>query len=127
MKAIEIVSVLITVSVVLAAFLAKAKASETVPWGVERIGARSLWDKDRNVIVDNDANAGNLTVAIVNTGVDIDHPDLQDNIVGGLRVYWDFLYNRVATSEDYDDTDGHGTEVAGVIAGTTPTAAESKT
>ena len=70
-------------------------ASETVPWGVERVGARCVWDKDWNKAVDVGANAGNLTgnvtVAIVDFdgGIDRDHPDLVGNIAGGVKVYYD--------------------------------------
>lgn len=28
--------------------VASVRASQTVPWGVERIGARLLWDKNRD-------------------------------------------------------------------------------
>ena len=49
-----------------------------------------------------------IDIAIIDTGIDIDHPDL--NVVGGAR----FLTGGAPT--DYDDDNGHGTEVAGVLA-----------
>jgi len=49
-----------------------------------------------------------VDVAIIDSGIDVDHPDL--NVVGGQR----FLPGGPPT--DYDDDNGHGTEVAGVLA-----------
>ncbi len=65
-------------------------------------------------------------VAIVDTGVDGTHPDLEDRMVDNLRIY---CLPPQVPSEDpcefvpLDDTDhpsgsGHGTHVAGTVAGT---------
>jgi thermitase len=50
----------------------------------------------------------NVTVAIIDTGVDLDHPDLQANVVPG--------YDFVNGDSDPDDDHGHGTHVAGIAA-----------
>jgi len=100
-------------------FRAIVVATETVDWGVERIGARSVWDKDWNKAVDYGAYAGNgITVAVIDNdgGIDRNHTDLQGNIVGGKYVYYDFIRREVRISDDYNDTYGHSTKVAGVIA-----------
>jgi subtilisin family serine protease len=49
-----------------------------------------------------------IIVAIVDTGVDASHPDLEDRILTGWNVYDD--------NGDFDDVAGHGTLVAGVVA-----------
>ena len=50
----------------------------------------------------------NIIVAVVDTGVDLDHPDLVQNLVEG--------YNVVQPGSPPADDVGHGTHVAGVIA-----------
>lgn len=48
-----------------------------------------------------------ITIALVDTGVDLTHPDLQSNLVSGV--------NLLGSGKPQDDN-GHGTSVAGVIA-----------
>lgn len=48
-----------------------------------------------------------ITVGIVDTGVDLNHPDLKDQLVGG--------YNIVNENAEPLDDVGHGTHVAGVV------------
>lgn len=49
-----------------------------------------------------------VIIAVLDTGVDPNHPDLKANIIGG----WNF----VDDNSDTTDLDGHGTHVAGIIA-----------
>jgi subtilisin family serine protease len=76
--------------------------TERVPAGVRRIGAQ------RSTIAGfsgQDARV-NADVAIIDTGIQRDHPDL--NVVGG--------YNCTGRNRDnWDDVDGHGTHVAGIV------------
>ncbi|MEV1045542.1 S8 family serine peptidase [Streptomyces sp. NPDC049916] len=48
------------------------------------------------------------TVAVLDTGVDADHPDVEDRIVGSRSF---------VPGEEVDDRNGHGTHVASTIAG----------
>ncbi|TDF93600.1 peptidase S8 [Paenibacillus piri] len=50
----------------------------------------------------------NMVIAIVDTGVDLEHPDLKPNLVTGA--------NLVNPSLPPQDDNGHGTNVAGVVA-----------
>ena len=49
-----------------------------------------------------------IVVSIIDTGIDLNHPDLEGQIIGG----YDFVDN----DEMPEDTNGHGTQVAGIIA-----------
>jgi subtilisin family serine protease len=73
---------------------------QTLPWGVDRIDAEKVWRKNEGE---------GVNVAIIDTGIDPDHPDLAANIEG--------VYSAVAPDQyTVDDHYGHGTHVAGTIA-----------
>src|SRR3990172_1309551 len=55
-----------------------------------------------------------VVVAVIDTGVDYTHPDLGGTIGPGEKIIGG--YNFVDDNDDPMDRDGHGTEVAGVIA-----------
>ncbi len=73
--------------------------AEVLPWGVDRIDADLAWATTRG--------AG-IKVAVIDTGIDLDHPDLKENIKGG--------YNALNPRKSCNDDNGHGTHVAGIIA-----------
>jgi hypothetical protein len=53
-----------------------------------------------------------VTVAVLDTGIDTDHPDLSDDIAPGA---WHFLNQGGNTGAGAEDDAGHGTNVAGII------------
>jgi thermitase len=55
----------------------------------------------------------NVIVSVIDTGADLDHPDLQPNILPRGAEDWDFA-DMIDPSPD--DEDGHGTHVAGTAA-----------
>lgn len=81
-----------------------------LPWSVDRIGAERVWGGAKGATrVLPGANAGaGVDVAVIDSGIDINHPDLRDNYRGGK----DFVRNDDVPEDEY----GHGTHVAGVIA-----------
>ena len=70
---------------------------EILPWGIDRIGAELVhsWNKGQDV-----------KVAILDTGIDLDHPDLR--VAGNVSF--------VEGTVNGDDDNGHGTMVAGIVA-----------
>ncbi|MCE7747899.1 MAG: S8 family serine peptidase [Candidatus Heimdallarchaeota archaeon] len=82
---------------------------DELSWGVDWIDAERVWggvEDARSVISGNPAGE-DIKVAIVDSGIDYTHPDLNDNYVSG-RDY---------VNDDYDpmDDNGHGTHVAGIV------------
>jgi len=78
-------------------------------WNIQAIGAPVLRDIG--------FTGQGVVVATMDSGVDIDHPDLKDNWRGGPNSWYD-LHDR---SDLPHDTNGHGTQVMGIIAGRGPT------
>jgi len=76
--------------------------STEIPKGIELIQAPDLWNKTKGK---------GITIAILDTGCDINHPDLQERIIGGKN----FTDDDNGNSEIYMDYNGHGTHVAGTI------------
>lgn len=70
--------------------------AETIPTGVSRIDAPRQGNLGHGV-----------HVAVIDTGIDLDHPDLQASLAGGRNC---------AGGSSFDDGNGHGTHVAGTIA-----------
>lgn len=75
------------------------KSTDTVDYGVKMIGARSEWTETRGK---------GIKVAVLDTGIDYNHPDLKVNVKGGINF-------TTSNSADYMDRQGHGTHCAGVI------------
>ncbi|MBB5870390.1 subtilisin family serine protease [Allocatelliglobosispora scoriae] len=80
---------------------------------VPLIGATDVW-KSKDA-AGADVRGAGVTVAIIDSGVDYTHPDLGGGFGEGHKVVggWDFVNN----DADPMDDNGHGTHVAGIIAG----------
>lgn len=74
-----------------------------IPTGVELIQAPKIWDKTKGK---------GITVAVLDTGCDSSHPDLQERIIGGRN----FTDDDGSNPDIFLDYNGHGTHVAGTIA-----------
>jgi len=72
-------------------------------WGLDVVGAEAAWTQ---------ATGDGIVVAVIDTGVDGTHPDLQGKVIEGYDPVTDTTIPAGADS----DFDGHGTHVAGIIA-----------
>jgi subtilisin len=84
-------------------FQAAEPAGQTVPRGVTRVGANT----DPVARIDGQDQRVDVDIAILDSGVDVDHPD--------LNVFAYFDCTETSTIPGWDEN-GHGTHVAGVAA-----------
>jgi subtilisin len=85
-------------------------AGEVLPWGIDRIDAELVWNGTQgghDVGLGRNAGDG-IKIAIIDTGIDYTHPDLANNVKGGVSF--------VDYTTDYMDDHGHGTHCAGIAA-----------
>jgi subtilisin family serine protease len=71
-------------------------------WHLPKIGAPTAWQK---------SSGSNVVIAILDSGIDADHPDLASKLVPGWNMY--------DNNADTTDVNGHGTKVAGAAAALT--------
>ena len=71
-----------------------------IPWGVRRVRAPEIWST---------STGHQVRIGVVDTGVDFHHPDLKYSLARGVN-----LLSRMAWPID---DNGHGTHIAGTIAG----------
>jgi subtilisin family serine protease len=69
-------------------------------WSVTKTGAEQAWDLS--------VGSSQVVVAVLDTGIDSAHADLQGKLVEG--------YDYVNNDQDPNDDNGHGTAVAGIVA-----------
>src|SRR5207237_1187934 len=73
-----------------------------IPWGVQRVHAPSVWRRG-----DGRSQGAGVRVAVLDTGIDCGHPDLQCDLSAG--------YNAIDSSASAADDGWHGTHVAAII------------
>lgn len=72
--------------------------SEATPWGITRVGGGATY-------------TGSATAWIIDSGVDLDHPDLNVDVARSVT-----FITSGPDSQDANDLNGHGTHVAGTVA-----------
>ncbi|PKJ52295.1 peptidase S8 [Bacillus sp. SN10] len=78
--------------------------TQKISEGIKMIKAMDVWgisEKGKGIVI-----------AIIDTGCEINHPDLKGNIIGG----YNFTEDDNSSPYIYKDYRGHGTHVAGIIA-----------
>lgn len=80
--------------------------TETLSWGVDRI--------DADIVHEYGILGAGVKVAVMDTGIDYNHPDLVANYKGG----YDFggIFFGIIDDPDPMDFNGHGTHCAGIVA-----------
>ncbi len=68
--------------------------SQSIPWGITRVGT---------------ANGTGKTAWIIDSGIDLNHPDLNVDVARSMTVF-------TGKRSSPDDENGHGTHVAGTVA-----------
>lgn len=76
------------------------QSTQILPWGIDRIDAELVWPLGNT--------ADSIKVGIIDTGISNKHPDLTLNIRGG--------YNAINPQKSWNDDNGHGSHVAGIVA-----------
>ncbi|UOE58000.1 S8 family peptidase [Cytobacillus oceanisediminis] len=74
---------------------------QVIDWGVSLVQAPQMWSLTKGE---------GIKVAVLDTGIDINHPDLKPNLKMGMNF-------TSSIASDFGDRNGHGTHCAGIIAG----------
>ena len=74
------------------------QSSQIIDWGVSEVNAPDVW---------NNCTGTGIKIAVVDTGISKKHTDL--DVAGGVSLVGD------KSSKKWDDDNGHGTHVAGII------------
>jgi major intracellular serine protease len=79
-----------------------------IPEGIELIQAPSIWQQGHK--------GKDIVIAVIDTGCDAQHPDLEGRIIYGRN----FTDDDNGDPDNFTDYNGHGTHVAGTIAAINP-------
>ncbi|NEB82283.1 type VII secretion-associated serine protease mycosin [Streptomyces sp. SID14478] len=88
----------------LAADPAQADTTRSQQWFLDAMQAENMWKT---------STGEGVTVAVIDTGVDASNPDLKGRVLDGLD-----LASNLENGDEHSDYEGHGTGMAGLIAGT---------
>ncbi|MFH8934699.1 type VII secretion-associated serine protease mycosin [Streptomyces griseosporeus] len=83
---------------------AHADSTRDLQWHLDAMHAEEMWQVSRG---------DGVIVAVIDTGVDPNNPDLKGRVLDGLD-----LASSLHPGDEHTDYDGHGTGMAGLIAGT---------
>ncbi|MGR6898352.1 S8 family peptidase [Rummeliibacillus sp. BSL5] len=86
------------------ALVSMSNMEEVIPTNILEIGAQTKWKRG--------FSGQEVVIAVIDTGCDSSHPDLSEAIIDG----YNFTTEHYGNPENYNDTNGHGTHAAGVIA-----------
>jgi len=78
------------------------QGGQAIPYGIVMIKAMNVWDEYNN-------KGENVRICVIDTGVNRDHPDLDEDRMFGYD-------GNELVQPWYRDVDGHGTHVSGIIA-----------
>jgi subtilisin family serine protease len=73
-------------------------------WGLDRIGAPAAWAR---------GTGEGVTIAVIDSGVDLEHQDLKDKVIGQVSCIGANGDERRCSGSAQDDN-GHGTHVSGI-------------
>ena len=71
-------------------------------WGLQAVNMEELWGEA------NEEAQADIVIAVIDTGVDMEHPEFNERLVDG--------YDFINDDDNPDDDYGHGTHVAGIAA-----------
>lgn len=84
-------------------------ADQVLPTGIDRMDV----EHNPGAAIDGVDNPIDVDIAVIDTGIDVDNPEL--NVAGGARFQGVFVFCGNGTGS-YDDDNGHGTHVSGIAA-----------
>ncbi|GHF64328.1 type VII secretion-associated serine protease mycosin [Streptomyces griseosporeus] len=84
--------------------VAQADSVRSMQWHLDAMHAEEMWRT---------STGKDVTVAVIDSGVDPNNPDLKGRVLDGLD-----LASKFRSGDEHTDIDGHGTGMAGLIAGT---------
>ena len=96
---------LLALAAVPPAFAADPRRDEQ--WGLEMVKAEGAWSTSTGV---------GAVVAVIDTGVQRDHPDLDNRLLTGFDFVGDDPIEPGDEDTDPNDGNGHGTHVTGIVA-----------